>query len=586
MVEISQNNVTDQIKKTFLDEITGEYVSKTELKKRLKYREKKARKELQELTISSKFEKQEDISRIHEDLTPNQYFEIRSRIIHKLRQSRDPDPYPHKFYVNIEVPEFIEKYSFLNRGEVDKNTIICIAGRVRNKRESGSKLCFYDLYSDGAKVQIMAQAQDCTGNYLKMHEHIQRGDIVGVIGYPGRTAPKGKGKDEEKGGELSIFSQEMILLSPCLRMLPMERYGLTNQETRYRQRYLDLIINKSTYEKFIMRSKVIQYIRKFLDSHDFLEVETPMMNMIAGGATAKPFITHHNELNLDLYLRVAPELYLKILIIGGLNKVYEIGKQFRNESIDLTHNPEFTSCEFYWAYADMYDLMDITEKMLSTMVYELTGSYIIKYHPNGIEEEELSLDFSKPWHRIEIIPFLEKKLDIVFPPGDQLHTEETNKFLKDLCEKYNINCPPPTTNSRLLDKLVSEFLEPICVNPTFLIGHPQIMSPLAKNHRSKPGLCERFEVFLAYKEIINAYTELNDPFEQRARFEEQSRQKDKGDDEAQMIDENFCTALEYGLPPTGGWGMGIDRLVMFLTDSNNIKEVLLFPAMKPDISIN
>ncbi|KAG4304114.1 hypothetical protein PORY_002478 [Pneumocystis oryctolagi] len=481
--EISSRDASKQAKNICLDEVTGEYVSKTQDKKEVAF-------------VSSKFS-QINISEINENLTPNvKYYELRLRAINALRESKDPNPYPHKFHVNTNLPDFIKLYSSLKRGEVNKDVVICVSGRIRNKRELSSKLRFYDLYSDGVKVQVMAQAQDCEKDYLKMHEHIQRGDIVGIIGYPGRTAPKGKGKDEGEGGELSVFCREIILLSPCLHMLPMEHYGLTNQETRYRHRYLDLIINKSTREKFIMRAKVIQYIRKFLDSLDFLEVETPMMNMIPGGARG----------------------------------------------------------------------------------------YIIKYHPNGPEGEEICIDFSRPWRRIEIISFLEEKLSVVFPPGDQLHTEETNKFLKNLCEKHGLECLPPTTNPRLLDRLISEFLEPLCINPTFLIGHPQVMSPLAKYHRSKPGLCERFEVFVASKEIINAYTELNDPVEQRLRFEEQARQKDQGDDEVQIIDENFCTALEYGLPPTGGWGMGIDRLVMFLTDSNNIKEVLLFPAMKPDVS--
>ena len=273
--------------------------------------------------------------------------------------------------------------------------------------------------------------------------------------------------------------------------------------------------------------------------------------------------------------------------MGGLDRVYEVGRVFRNESIDQTHNPEFTTCEFYMAYADMYDLMDITESMVSGLVKAVTGGYKVTYHPDGKEDPNgrvYEIDFSTPWKRFEMIPELEKQLQVKFPPADQLHTEEARQWLSDLCAKNNVDCSEPRTANRLIDKLVGEYIESQCVNPSFIIGHPQIMSPLAKRHRDIPGLCERFEAFVATKEIANAYTELNDPWVQRENFEEQARQKDAGDDEAQAVDHVFLDALEHGLPPTGGWGMGIDRLVMFLTDSNTIKEVLAFPANKPEQS--
>ncbi|KAG7813680.1 hypothetical protein KL921_001226 [Ogataea angusta] len=569
--------VTESLQKTYLDEATGEQVSKSELKKRQKLRAleaKKAEKAKKAAETAPKVTKKKDDMA---NLNPNQYFEIRSAQINELRQPHsEKNPYPHKFHVSLRLDQFREKYAHLKKGETLPDVKVSVAGRIMVKRESGSKLKFYNLAGEGTNVQIMAQAQDADGDFQEMHDILRRGDIIGVEGYPGRTNPAKGGE-----GELSVFATKVKLLTPCLHMLPTEHYGFKDQEARYRKRYLDLIMNKSTKDTFVTRSKIISYIRKFLDSRNFIEVETPMMNVIAGGATAKPFITHHNDLDMDMYMRIAPELFLKELVVGGLERVYEIGRQFRNEGIDMTHNPEFTTCEFYEAYADVYDLMDTTELLFSEMVKEITGDYKIKYHPDGPDGKELTLDFSRPWKRINMIEELEKLFDVKFPPGDQLHTKETGEFLKSILIKHKLDCPPPLTNARMLDKLVGE-LEDTCINPTFIFGHPQMMSPLAKYDRSKPGLCERFEVFVATKEICNAYTELNDPFDQRQRFEEQARQKAQGDDEAQLIDETFCNALEYGLPPTAGWGCGIDRLAMFLTDSNTIREVLLFPTLKPD----
>lgn len=499
-------------------------------------------------------------------------------------------PYPHKFidssYQKMSVLQMCNKYNdIIKPGEHLDHDIhkIYIIVRIYSRRNASKKLIFMDGHEEGVKVQIMANLQKyiyaIDGLTLTSIEHfnlmtsiIRYGDLVGFAGIPCKT----------KMGELSLLVHHMELLSPCLQMLPPRTYenddgkivsGLQNTEVRYKQRYLDLIINEENLATFKKRSIIIKTIRNFLDNDlGLMEVDTPILNPTVGGASAKPFETFSIDYDCPMFMRIAPELYLKMLIVGGFKGVYEIGKQFRNESNDLTHNSEFTSLEYYIQNCDYNDLITQCEKLLTHIIETINDKSLI------IQYDGKYIDFTAPFKRLDMIDTLEKLTNTKLPID--LSTEEAREFLDILCIKLNVECTAPRTTGRLLDKLVGHFIEPLCINPTFIIGHPKIMSPLAKGDRNGTNRAERFELFVNGKELANAYTELNDPIIQLETFQSQAKDKTLGDIEAMSVDAGFIKALEYGLPPTGGFGMGIDRLVMLLTNNTSIREVILFPTMK------
>lgn len=515
-------------------------------------------------------------------LSDNDYNLKRNKMITDMK-SNGTNPYPHKFNQTLTISQFIDKYGYLQNNELIESDVVSLTGRVKTIKESSKKLCFLVLTQGDCSLQFMIslanfifnEENDESDENIKLNEFckqiksLSRGDIIGATGFPTRT----------KTGELSLMLRSFKILTPCLKIIPSGHFGLADEELRQRKRYLDLLVNNSSKAPFKIRTKVIKFLRDYLDSKDFYEVQTPILTPQAGGAIAKPFMTFHNDCKKQMALRIAPELYLKQLVVGGFDRVYELGNQFRNESIDRTHSPEFTSLEFYMAYADYNDLIKIAEEIFSGIAYHIHGSYKIKCKPfDSVDDTEIEVDFTPPFAKYDFLGEIETGANVKLP--NDLSSEETRLILEQICKDFNVECSNPRTNSRMLDKLAGHFIEPKCKNPSFIINHPLIMSPLAKWHRDDPRVTERFELFMLGYEFANAYTELNDPQVQRFTFEEQAKAKANGDDEAQGIDEQFLDALEYGLPPTGGFGIGIDRLVMLMAGVKKIQDVIFFPTMR------
>ena len=429
-----------------------------------------------------------------------------------------------------------------------------IAGRIIAKRGHGN-MSFMDIQDESGTIQIVNR-KNVIGNDFKEVKKYDIGDIVGIEGNVFKT----------QQGEISLETTIAQLLTKSLQILPEKWHGLKDPDLRYRQRYLDLIVNPEVKEVFYLRSKIITEIRKFLDNRGFIEVETPILNTIAGGATARPFITHHNTLDIDMYLRIANELYLKRLIVGGFDKVYEMGRMFRNEGMDATHNPEYTAMELYQAYADYEDMMEITENMVETVAGNVLGKTTIEYDGKEIE-------LKAPWARIPMIDAIKNETGIDF--------NEITSYEEAVAIAKEKNIEVKETRGEIIAEFFEEFVEEKLTQPTFIIDYPVEISPLAKRKNDDKSLTYRFEAFINGKEIANAFSELNDAADQRERFEAQVAKREKGDDEAQMMDHDFVNALEVGLPPTGGLGIGIDRLIMLLTGQHSIRDVLLFPTMKP-----
>jgi len=468
--------------------------------------------------------------------------------------------YPNDFVKRDEAGTLRAEYEAYSSDELAAlNETFACAGRIISNRSFG-KVAFFHLSDRSGRIQCYASQEHLGAEAYSIFRKFDTGDIVGVTGHLFRT----------KTGELTLMCETIRLLAKSFRSLPEKYKGLTNVELRYRQRYVDLIVNPKVREIFRKRSKIIREVRNFLEEHGFVEVETPMMQPIAGGAAALPFITHHNALDIDLYMRIAPELYLKRLVVGGFERVFELNRNFRNEGTSTRHNPEFTMCEFYWAYATYRDLMDLTEEMFSHIAQEVCGSMIITY-----QGEQIDLTPGH-WHRMTFHEALEKVGG--HSPDFYNDFSKVKAYVQERGEKVLTS----DKLGKLQSKLFELDVETKLIQPTFIYAYPTDISPLSRRNQDNPELTDRFELFITGRELSNAFSELNDPIDQRMRFEEQVREKEAGDEEACSMDEDYLRALEYGMPPTAGQGIGIDRLVMLLTDSPSIREVLFFPLLKPE----
>ncbi|NCD08891.1 MAG: lysine--tRNA ligase [Negativicutes bacterium] len=489
-----------------------------------------------------------------EPLTETEINEQMQFRINKMNQLAEKglEPFGRKFDWTHHAQDVADDFDELS----EKETVVRLAGRAMAIRGHG-KTTFLDLLDKTGRIQLYVRKDALGEDNYSIIKMMDIGDIIGVTGTVFRTHM----------GELSIKATSLEILSKALRPLPEKWHGLKDIEMRYRQRYVDLIVNPDVRKTFLQRSHIIKSIREILDDKDFLEVETPIMHAIAGGATARPFITYHNALDMELYMRVAPELYLKRLIVGGFERVYELGRVFRNEGIDIKHNPEFTMVEVYQAYADYNDLMDLTETIISQTAQKVLGTMKITY---GGQE----IDLTPPWNRLSMIEAVAKYTGEDFTGVTDI--EEARK----MAERINVPFEKTFGVGKIINACFDEHVEDKLIQPTFITGHPKEISPLAKSSAADPEITDRFEAFIYGREMCNGFSELNDPIDQRERFVKQVEERANGDEEANMMDEDFINALEYGLPPTGGLGIGIDRLVMLLTDSVSIRDVLLFPHMR------